>query len=61
MKAIFMEREIHNNLRVTKNIYARKPRTTAYGLENVKLEKERAKSLERLTIAYKGVPNCKTF
>ena len=33
MKEIFAEREIHYNLRVTSNIYARKPRTTA--LENV--------------------------
>ena len=30
-----MEREIHYNLRVTNNIYAHKPRTTAYGLDNV--------------------------
>ena len=29
------EREIHYNLRVTNNIYAHKPRTTSYGLENV--------------------------
>ena len=35
MKEIFVEREIHYNLRVTSNIFARKPRTTAYGLENV--------------------------
>ena len=35
MKEIFMERERHSTLRVTNNIYARKPRTTAYGLENV--------------------------
>ena len=35
MKEIFVEREMHYNLRVTNNIYARKPRTTAYGLENV--------------------------
>ena len=35
MKEIFVEREIQYNLRVTNNIYARKPRTTAYGLENV--------------------------
>ena len=30
-----MEREIHYNLRVANNIYTNKPRTTAYGLENV--------------------------
>ena len=30
-----MEREIHYNLRDTNNIYAHKPRTTAYGSENV--------------------------
>ena len=35
MKEIFMDREIHYNLRVTNNIYAHKPRTTASGLENV--------------------------
>ena len=35
MKEIFLEREIHYNLRVANNIYANKPRTTAYGLENV--------------------------
>ena len=35
MKEIFVEREIHYNLRVTSNIYVRKPRTTAYGLGNV--------------------------
>ena len=34
-KEIFVEREIHYNLRVTNNIYAHKPRTKAYGLENV--------------------------
>ena len=37
MKEIFVEREVHYNLRVMYNIYARKPRTTAYGLENVSL------------------------
>ena len=35
MKEIFAEREILYNLRVTSNIYARRPRTTAYGLETV--------------------------
>ena len=35
MKEIFLEREIHYNLRVANNIYTNKPRTTAYGLENV--------------------------
>ena len=35
MEEIFAEREIHYNLRVTSNIYARRPRTTAYGLETV--------------------------
>ena len=35
MKEIFVKREKHYNLRVTNNIYAHKPRTTAYGLENV--------------------------
>ena len=35
MKEIFVEREMHYNLRVTNNIYARRPRTAAYGLENV--------------------------
>ena len=35
MKEIFLEREIHYNLRVANNLYANKPRTTAYGLENV--------------------------
>ena len=33
MKEIFAEREIHYNLRATSNIYARRPGTTAYGLE----------------------------
>ena len=35
MKEIFVEREIHYSVRVTNNIYACKPRTTAYGLENL--------------------------
>ena len=35
MKEIFLEREIHYNLRATNNIYAHKPRTTTYGLDNV--------------------------
>ena len=59
MKEIFVEREIHYNLRVTNNIHAYKPRTTANGLEKCKLPS--AKSLERLTIAYKGVPTVKHF
>ena len=36
---IFLEREIHFKLRVANNIYANKPRTIAYGLENVSLGK----------------------
>ena len=35
MKEIFLEREIHYNLRVANNIYANKPRTKANRLENV--------------------------
>ena len=35
IKEIFVEREIHYNLRVTNNIYAGQPRSTAYGLENL--------------------------
>ena len=35
MKEIFVEREIHYNLRVMNSVYARKPRTTAYGLETI--------------------------
>ena len=35
MKEIFVEREIHYNLRVFNSVYACKPRTTAYGLETV--------------------------
>ena len=35
MKEIFVEREIQYNLRVINSVYARKPRTTAYGLETV--------------------------
>ena len=35
MKEIFVEREIQYNLRVMNSVYARKPRTTAYGLETV--------------------------
>ena len=35
MKEVFVEREIHYNLRVTNSIYAHRPRTAAYGLENV--------------------------
>ena len=33
MKGIFVERETNYNLRVTNSIHARKPGTTAYGLE----------------------------
>ena len=32
-KQIFVEREIHYGLKVTNNIYARQPKTTAYGLD----------------------------
>ncbi len=35
MKEMFAERKINYNLRVTNNVYAHKPRTTAYGLENI--------------------------
>ena len=35
MKEIFVEREIRYNLRVMNSVYARRPRTTAYGLETV--------------------------
>ena len=35
MKEIFVDREMHYNLRVMNSVYARKPRTTAYGLETV--------------------------
>ena len=35
MKEIFVEGEIQYNLRASNNVYARKPRTTAYGLENL--------------------------
>ena len=35
MKEIFVEREIHYNLRVMISVYARKPSNTAYGLETV--------------------------
>ena len=35
MKEIFVERKIHYNLRVMNSVYARKPRTTAYGLETI--------------------------
>ena len=35
MREIFLEREIHYNLRVNNNVYAHKPRTSAYGLEKV--------------------------
>ena len=35
MKEIFLEREVHYNLRVVNSVYARKPRTTTYGLETV--------------------------
>ena len=34
-KEIFVEREIHYNLRVMNSVYARKPRTTIYGLESI--------------------------
>ena len=59
MEEIFVEREIHYNLQITNSIYARKTRTTAYGLENISFLG--GKSLARLTIAYKEVPICKTF
>ena len=36
MKKNFLEREIHYNLRVANNIYARKPRTTAFRLEKIR-------------------------
>ena len=35
MKEIFVEREIHYNLRVMKSVNARKPRIKGYGLETV--------------------------
>ena len=35
MKEIFVEREIHYNIRVMNSVYARKPKTTAYGLETI--------------------------
>ena len=35
MKEIFVEREINYNLRVMNSVYAREPRTTAYGLETI--------------------------
>ena len=35
MKEILVEREIHYNLRVMNSVYARQPRTTAYGLETL--------------------------
>ena len=35
MKEIFVERKINYTLRATNNVYALKPMTTAYGLENV--------------------------
>ena len=35
IKEIVVEREIHYNLRVMNSFYARKPRTTVYGLETV--------------------------
>ena len=37
MKEILVEREICYNLRVMNSVYARRPRTTAYGLENINL------------------------
>ena len=43
MKEIFIEREIHYNLRVTNSVYARKPSTNAYGIET---KFPRAKSLD---------------
>ena len=50
---------MHYNLRVTNNIYAHKPRATAYGLENVSFL---GQNLWRdVPFACKGVPNCKTF
>ena len=38
MKKIFAEREIHYNIRVTSNTYARRPRTTAFGLETLSFQ-----------------------
>ena len=35
MKEIFVEREVHYKLRVMNSVYARKRRTTAYGLEAI--------------------------
>ncbi len=55
MKEIFVERKINYTLRATNNVYALKPRTTAYGLENVSFLD---KSLKRLTISFKGVYCC---
>ena len=58
MKEIFVEREIHYNLRVTSNIYARKPRTAAYGLGKCKLP--RAKSVD-IPLDIKESPTVKHF
>ena len=55
MKELFLEREIHYNLRVMNSICARKLRTTTYG------KFPTAISLARLTIAYKDVPIYETF
>ena len=35
MKEIFVEREIHYNLRIMNSVYARKPRTSTFGLEGI--------------------------
>ena len=51
MKEIFVEREIHYSLRVMNSVYARKLRTTAYGLETVSFLGQNL-----FAIAYKGVP-----
>ena len=56
MKEMFAERKINCNLRVTNNVYAHKPRTTAYGLENIS---SLGKNL-RKDIAFKGVPFCRS-
>ena len=56
-----MERDIDYNLKcyaIYISIYAHKLRTTIYELENVTFH---GQFLERLAIALKGVPNCKTF
>ena len=40
MKEIFVEREIHYNLRGANIIYACNPRTTAHGLKNISFLRE---------------------